>query len=84
MKESYIEGQITTEAGSVLVVSAFISLSDKLGALKVMWAIGRSQYRVEPGIYAAGSPDKDSPVMVSANYKLSFDMLRKSLAGIDA
>jgi len=37
MKESYIEGQITTEAGSVLVVSAFISLSDKLGALKVMW-----------------------------------------------
>ena len=31
-----------------------------------------------------GSPSPDSPVLVSANYKLSFDVLRRSLAGIDA
>lgn len=40
-------------------------------------------YTVEPGLYAVGSPDNDSPVLVSANYKLTFDALRKNLAGLD-
>jgi len=39
---------------------------------------------VEPGLYAVGSPGEDSDVLVSANYKLSFDHLRVSLKGIDA
>lgn len=38
-------------------------------------------YLVEPGLYALGSPGPDSPVLVSANYKLSFDHLRRSLPG---
>lgn len=42
------------------------------------------RYFVEPGLYAAGRPDGDSPVLVTANYKLSFDSLRSSLEGIDA
>ena len=42
------------------------------------------KYIVEPGIYAVGNPDGDSPVFVSANYKLSFDALRKELGGLDA
>jgi len=41
-------------------------------------------YRVEPGLYAVGRPTSDSPVLVSANYKMSFDRLRSSLEGIDA
>jgi hypothetical protein len=40
-------------------------------------------YMVEPGLYSVGKPDKDSPVLVSANYKLTFDILRKNLAGLD-
>jgi len=40
-------------------------------------------YMVKPGIYSVGKPDGDSPVLVSANYKLTFDMLRKSLEGLD-
>ena len=39
-------------------------------------------YRVEPGLYAVGQPDPQSPVLVSANYKLSFDRLRCRLAGL--
>jgi hypothetical protein len=35
---------------------------------------------VEPGLYKIGNPDKNSDVLVSANYKLSFDHLRKHLA----
>jgi acetyl-CoA decarbonylase/synthase complex subunit gamma len=41
-------------------------------------------YRVEPGLYAIGSPGGLSDVFVSANYKLSFDILRKALRGLDA
>ena len=40
-------------------------------------------YTVEPGIYAVGKPDETSPVLVSANYKLTFDILRKNLSGLD-
>jgi hypothetical protein len=40
-------------------------------------------YTVEPGIYAVGKPDKNAPVLVSANYKLTFDSLRKELSGVD-
>ncbi|MFC1651461.1 hypothetical protein ACFL2X_07810 [Candidatus Latescibacterota bacterium] len=36
-------------------------------------------YTVNPGLYAANNPDSDSPVLVSANYKLSFDSLRSHL-----
>lgn len=42
------------------------------------------RYRVDPGLYAVGHPDENSPILVSANYKLSFDILRSSLDGLDA
>lgn len=41
-------------------------------------------YTVEPGLYALGTPDKNSPIMVTANYKMSFDKLRKALPGWNA
>jgi hypothetical protein len=40
-------------------------------------------YKVEPGLYAVGKPDENSPVLVSANYKLTFDTLRQNLPGLD-
>jgi hypothetical protein len=40
-------------------------------------------YAVEPGVYAVGNPDENSSVLVSANYKLTFDTLRKNLSGLD-
>lgn len=42
------------------------------------------RYMVKPGLYAIGNPDRTSDVLVSANYKLSFDVLRRELKGIDA
>lgn len=41
-------------------------------------------YAVEPGIYALNRPTEQSPVLVTANYKMSFDCLRKALPGQDA
>ena len=42
------------------------------------------RYVVEPGLYALGRPGRRSPVLVTANYKLSFDSLRGALPGRDA
>jgi hypothetical protein len=42
------------------------------------------RYSVEPGLYALGEPDAESDVFVTANYKLSFDILRKELKGLNA
>jgi acetyl-CoA decarbonylase/synthase complex subunit gamma len=41
-------------------------------------------YTVEPGIYALGEPDEKSPVLITANYKMSFDRLRETLPGFNA
>jgi acetyl-CoA decarbonylase/synthase complex subunit gamma len=38
-------------------------------------------YIVPPGLYALGSPDSVSPVVVTANYKMTYDLVRSALAG---
>ena len=60
------------------------SLADYLGAIAVRWGFRRMNYRVNPGLYAVGSADADAPVFVTANYKPSFDCVRRALAGMNA
>jgi len=74
---------ITHNGRRIPKVPTELNWSDTLGGWKARWAIGRMKYSVEPGIYAIGSPDANSPVFVSANYKMSFDRLRSRLAGRD-
>jgi acetyl-CoA decarbonylase/synthase complex subunit gamma len=38
-------------------------------------------FMVPPGLYALGHPTDADPVLVTANYKMSFDCVRRSLAG---
>ena len=64
-------------------VSTSLTLCDILGAWKMRWGIGRMNYTVNPGLYSVGNPQSDSPVLVSANYKLTFDILRKNLSDLD-
>ncbi len=54
--------------------------ADRMGAWRVRWNIGRNRYRVEPGLYRVGQPGPDAPVVVTANYKLTFDVVRTALA----
>ena len=74
---------LETPAGPVLQVSTKLRWRDYLGTVRIRLNILRMSYSVEPGLYAVGSPTPESPVFVSANYKLSFDHLRQELAGID-
>ncbi|MBI5016062.1 MAG: acetyl-CoA synthase subunit gamma [Deltaproteobacteria bacterium] len=41
-------------------------------------------YAVPAGLYALGTPGPDAPVVVTANYKMTYDRVRHSLAGRDA
>lgn len=68
----------------VQTVSTDWSLEDHLGQVRCRISSFRNSYTVSPGLYAVGKPDKDSEVFVSANYKLSFDILRRNLKGINA
>ena len=64
-------------------VSTDITLPDRLGGWGVRWGINRMHYTVAAGLYAVGQPGPQSPVLVSANYKLTFDQLRRELVGRD-
>jgi hypothetical protein len=81
MKKKYLTGNITISDAIVPVVSTTLSFRDFLGAVRVRWGISRDNYRVSPGLYAVGAPGLESDVFVTANYKLSFDALRKNLSG---
>lgn len=80
----HVEGFIDTPAGQVPRIKTSLDGGDRLGTLAVRLGIGRNDYRVAPGLYAAGAPDGASPVLVTANYKLSFDHLRSRLSTTDA
>ncbi len=73
-----------TPAGPVARADTRLNWRDITGAWKARWGMGRMNYRVAPGLYAVGTPGPDSPVLVTANYKLSFDSLRRELSGLDA
>lgn len=79
----YITGSVATAAGAVPAVGTSLSAKDVLGAFRVRWGIGRMNYKVDPGMYCVGNPDENSPVLVTANYKLTFDSLRKELEGLN-
>jgi len=70
-----------TLAGPIPQVPSSLTWRDHLGTLKVRCGMDRMNYTIEPGVYALGRPDERSPVLVTANYKLSFDKLRNELTG---
>lgn len=84
LDQPFVTGVIETAVGPVPRVSQVFSTTDRLGAFKVRWGIRRMQYRVDAGLYGIGEPTAESPVFVTANYKLTFDLLRRAIASADA
>jgi hypothetical protein len=74
-------GWLTTGAGRVPQIATVLTGADRLGAWKARWGIGRMSYMVSPGLYAIGNPTPDDPVLVTANYKMSYDIIRSVLVG---
>lgn len=72
---------LDTSGGRVPRIAAKLVIGDHLGACKARWGIGRMDFIVPPGLYAIGNPSAADPVLVTANYKMSYDIVRQSLAG---
>ena len=83
LDQGFVTGSVSTPAGKVPKVSSELLWPDRWGAIKARWGVGRMKYSIDPGLYALGSPNRESPVLVSANYKMSFDKLRSALPGRD-
>jgi len=84
MDKYYVIGTINTASGAIPVVASKLTIKDYIGTIKVRWSIGRDNYKVDPGLYAVGKPNDKSDVLVTANYKLSFDLLRKNINDLNA
>ncbi len=65
------------------MVATSRSVYDWAGAAAARLGLNRDSYLVAPGLYAIGAPDRAAPVLVTANYKLSFDTLRFALPGLN-
>jgi len=84
LNQAFVMGSIPTTAGDLPKVSSALKWQDHWGSIKARWGVGRMDYAIDPGLYALGNPDNNSPVLVTANYKMSFDRLREALPGRDA
>lgn len=62
-------------------IASELVFGDHLGACKARWRMGRMDFIVPPGLYAIGHPTVNEPVLVTANYKMSYDLVRASLTG---
>jgi len=79
----FVKDFMDTPIGPVPLVRVDSRWQDHAGTFMTRIGIGRDHYKVSPGLYAAGRPGPDDPVLVTANYKLTFDALRKELSGIN-
>ena len=72
-----------TLPSSVNLTNSILTPANRWDHILARWGYKRMKHRVEPGLYSLGKPTGESPVFVTANYTLSFDVLRSSLQGID-
>ncbi|MDA8388735.1 MAG: mercury methylation corrinoid protein HgcA [Nitrospiraceae bacterium] len=84
LPQPWLAGFVNSPAGPVPRISTVLDRGDQWGRFKCRVSSYRDDYTVPPGLYAAGDPDGGSEVVASANYKFSFDMLRRQLKGINA
>lgn len=80
----FVEEFMDTAAGSAPRIRTKLSMADHAMSVLARFGIGRDSYGIAPGIYCTGTPAADSPVLVTANYKLTFDALRMELSSVDA
>ena len=83
LNKPWIQSWQETVIGKIPVVHSRLGNQDRWGFLKMRWGMGRMKYTVPPGLYGIGRPSAESPVFVTANYKMTFDILRRDLTGLN-
>lgn len=74
-------GFLQPRLARIPIVATSPSATDRIGTFLARLGVTRNRYTVSPGLYGIGTPDKNSPIIVTANYKLSFDTVRYALSG---
>lgn len=82
-KHEYTTGMVSTAVGDIIRIKSLNTFKDKVEHFRCRVSSFRNDYAIEPKLYALGNPDADSDVFVSANYKYSFDHLRRDLSGLN-
>jgi hypothetical protein len=82
-KNGWIVSYKETPAGRIPIISSKWKAADVMGNIMVRWSSRRMDYIISPEAYGVGNPDSNSPVFVTSNYKLTFDILRRDLEGIN-
>lgn len=77
----FVCGWLDSPAGQTPQVATRLTAADIFGRWQMRWGLGRTRYAIAPGLYAIGTPSGDSPILVTANYKMTFDVVRRDMAG---
>lgn len=72
-----------SDAAIISTVDSQITWHDRLGCWKARWGINRYNFTVTPGLHALGRPGSQSPVLITSNYRMTFDRVREALTGRD-
>jgi hypothetical protein len=83
IRTPFIDGYVSGTHGRIPRLKTTLDGKDRSGTIKVRLGFGRDNYMVPPGLYAVGNPNKSSPILATANYKLTVDMLRCNLQALD-
>jgi hypothetical protein len=78
-----VNGFVQSAIGPVPRVNTKLSRRDTFGTIGARTGFFRNNYLITPGLYAIGNPTADSPVIATANYKLTFDTVREALTTLD-
>ncbi len=80
----FVCGWLDSQAGRIPQIATRLTIADIVGRWQMRWGFGRARYSIAPGLYAIGTPSGDSPALVTANYKMTFDIVRRDMHGHDA
>jgi hypothetical protein len=72
-----------TDPAALPQLSTTLTRADTLKRWFLRWGVGRDDSAVAPGLYRVGEPTPSSPVVVTCNYRMTVDLVRRDLAGID-
>ncbi|MDH3972932.1 MAG: mercury methylation corrinoid protein HgcA [Deltaproteobacteria bacterium] len=81
--DSSVESITGEESQNITAVDSHWTARDHWGRIKARSGSFRNTYMVNPGLYKIGEPDEKAEVFVTANYKFTFDILRRELKGLD-
>ena len=72
-----------TTVDTVPQLGTTLTWRDTLKRWSLRWGIARGTSRFEPGLYRIGEPTSSAPVLVTCNYRMTVDLVRRDLAGVD-